>query len=70
MVCVVSWKNAVYMYFGRGGAVPPPRVLSFSKLKRASSDRKAAAGRARCDEGMGIDSRDEGFPFPQKTTYE
>ena len=40
--------------------------LSFGKAgpSRASSDRMAAAGRARCDEGMGIDSRDEGFPFP------
>ena len=35
MVCVVSWKNAVYMYFGPGGAVPPPRVSLFSKLKRS-----------------------------------
>ena len=39
--------------------------LSFGKAgpSRAGSDRMAAAGRARCDEGMGIDSRDEGFPF-------
>ncbi len=36
------------------------------KPSRAGSDRMTAAGRARCDEGMGIDSRDEGFPFPRK----
>ena len=35
-------------------------------LARAAT-RRAAAGRARCDEGMGIDSRDEGFPFPPKS---
>ena len=42
--------------------------LAFGKAgpSRAGSDRMAAAGRARCDEGMGIGSRDEGFPFPPK----
>ena len=63
MACVPFEKARWGRDGGLGGRTTRTPFLRKGWALSRSSDRMAAAGRARCDEGMGIDSRDEGFPF-------
>ena len=57
----VPWERAIGWGKACKNAFPAERLAS-----RAGHGRMAAADRARCDEGIGIGSRDEGLPFDMR----
>ena len=58
----VPWKGRLAGRKACKNAFPAEERLA----SRADHGRMAAADRARCDEGIGIGSRDEGLPFDMR----
>lgn len=57
----VPWERTIGWGEACKNAFPAERLAS-----RADHGRMAAADRARCDEGIGIGSRDESLPFDMR----